>query len=81
MDSNDTKKTGYENSTLDGKFMKIDQKQIITGMDKLVNPKMPSCADTIFDSSPSRDINTGSVEDKGGIEYKGLKTGSGGIFR
>lgn len=60
-------------STRNGVFMKSGQKQIVTGMDKLKNPVTPETSDQIFDSSVSRDINTGSVMDQGGIDYKGLK--------
>lgn len=67
--------------TARGQMMKSDQKQIVTGLDKLENPESTDQSDQIFDSSVSRDINTGSVEDQGGITYKGLKKGSGGIFR
>lgn len=47
---------------------------IVTGMDKLVNPKYSDQTDQIFDSSVSRDINVGETMDQGGIKYKGLKT-------
>lgn len=80
-DVNDVRQKDYGRSTMDGVFMKSDQKQIVTGMDKLVNPKSGDTSDQIFDSSASRDINTGSVKDMGGIDYKGIKKGSGGIFR
>jgi hypothetical protein len=59
--------------TARGTSMKSGQKQIVTGMDKLVNPKTPTVVDQVFDSSASRDINEGSVKDQGGIQYKGLK--------
>jgi hypothetical protein len=68
-------------STAHGVAMKTGQKQIVTGMDKLVNPTSPTTIDQIFDSSPSRDINEGSVKDQGGISYKGVKEGSKGVFR
>lgn len=55
-----------------GQPMKSTQKQIVTGLDRLVNPERPTDADTIFDSSFGRDINTGSVDSSGGINYKGL---------
>lgn len=63
-----------EGMTLYGKSIKGGS--IVTGMDKLVNPKAYDPVDQIFDSSPARDINEGSVMDQGGIEYKGLKKGN-----
>lgn len=74
MDTDLTTGNGY--STTSGISMKQGQKQIVTGMDKLVNPKGMTQSDTIFDSSPSRDINAGSVNDEGGIDYKALKAGN-----
>lgn len=64
--------TGY--STTSGESMKGGS--IVTGMDKLVNPTSTPMTDQIFDSSASRDINSGSVMNEGGITYKGLKAGN-----
>jgi hypothetical protein len=49
---------------------------IVTGMDKLVNPKSTDQGDQVFDSSPSRDINVGSVKNEGGIQYKAVNNGN-----
>lgn len=54
----------------------IKDGSIVTGMDKLVNPKETSQLDQIFDSSPSRDINVGTKKDQGGIDYKALNNGN-----
>lgn len=62
--------------TARGIMMKLGQKQIVTGMDKLNNPRETSQADTLFDSSPSRDINVGSAVNSGGIDYKALNNGN-----
>lgn len=64
--------TGY--STTSGESTKGGK--IVTGMDKLVNPKSTPRLDQIFDSSPSRDINEGSVQNEGGIDYKSLNNGN-----
>lgn len=62
-----------EGMTTSGQPMKTSQKQIVTGMDKLRNPEGYDTVDQIFDSSTARDINEGSADMSGGIDYKGLK--------
>lgn len=63
-----------EYTTASGTSMKGGK--IVTGMDKLINPDPTPMLDQIFDSSPSRDINSGSTVNEGGIQYKGLKSGN-----